>query len=86
MKAWDLLHCPAHTNHVIIGAGDGCIVVAVGARDKSVDNPDWGGYLVDETALRHNAGVQKETNDPDEAYAHLDRGKPTQYRDGWLPG
>jgi uncharacterized cupin superfamily protein len=86
MKAWDLLHCPAHTNHVIIGAGGGCIVLAVGARDKSVDNPDWGGYPVDETALRHNAGVQNETNDPDEAYAHLDRGKPTQYRDGWLPG
>src|SRR4029434_147838 len=71
MNAWDLLHCPAHTNHAIIGAGDGCVVVAGGARDKSVDNPDWGGYPVDETALRHNAGVKKETNDPDEAYAHL---------------
>ena len=70
---------------MIIGAGGGCIVLAVGARDKSVDNPDWGGYPVDETALRYNAGVQKETNDPDEAYAHLDRGKPTHYREGWLP-
>ncbi len=86
LKAWDLLHCPANTNHVLIGAGEGCVVLAVGARDKSVDNPDWGGYPVDETALRHKAGVDKETSDPEEAYAHLGDPKPTQYRDGWLPG
>ena len=84
MRAWDLLHCPAHTKHVIIGAGDGCVVLAVGARDKSVDNPDWGRYSVDETALKRNAGVEKETNDPDEAYARFEETKPTQYRDGWL--
>jgi hypothetical protein len=40
---------------------------------------------VDETALKHSAGVEKETNAPDQAYAHLERGKPTLYRDGWLP-
>src|SRR5262245_1165612 len=85
MMAWDLLHCPAHTKHVIIGAGDGCVVLAVGARDKSVDNPDSGGYSVDETALKRNAGVEKETNDPDEAYARFEETKPTRYRDGWLP-
>ena len=85
MRAWDLLHCPANTNHVLIGAGEGCVVLAVGARDKSVDNPDWGGYPVDETALKHKAGVEKETNDPDEAYARFADTKPTQYQDGWLP-
>jgi uncharacterized cupin superfamily protein len=86
MRAWDLLHCPAGTNHVIIGAGDApCVVVAVGARDKSVDSPDWGGYPVDETALRHGAGVEEETTVPEEAYAKFKRGEPTHYRDGWLP-
>ena len=85
MKAWDLLHCPAHTNHVIVGAGDGLRRARGRRSGQSVDNPDWGGYPVDETALRNDAGVEKETTDPDEAYAHLDRGKPTQYRDGWLP-
>ena len=86
MRPWDLLHCPAGTNHVIVGAGDGpCVVVAVGARDKSVDSPDWGGYPVDETALRHGAGVEKETSDADEAYARFKDGEPTRYRDGWLP-
>ena len=86
MRPWDLLHCPAGTNHVIVGAGDGpCVVVAVGARDKSVDSPDWGGYPVDETALRHGAGVEKETSDAEEAYARFKDGEPTRYRDGWLP-
>ena len=85
MKAWDFLHCPANTNHVLIGAGDGCVVVAVGARDKSVDNPEWGGYPVDETASKHNAGVERETTDPGEAYARFADTKPTPYRDGWLP-
>jgi uncharacterized cupin superfamily protein len=85
LGAWDLLHCPAGTNHVIIGAGDGCVVVAVGARDKSVDNPDWGGYPVDETAERHGVSVEQETSIPEEAYVQFKRGEPTQYRDGWLP-
>jgi uncharacterized cupin superfamily protein len=86
MRAWDLLHCPAGTNHVIVGAGDGpCVLVAIGARDRSVDTQDWGGYPVDETALRHGAGVEKETSDAEEAYARFKDGEPTRYRDGWLP-
>jgi uncharacterized cupin superfamily protein len=85
LRAWDFVHCPPNTNHVIIGAGDGpCVVVAVGARDKSVDNPDWGGYTVDEAALRHGAGVEQETNEPEQAYAGLTRRKPTRYRSDWL--
>jgi uncharacterized cupin superfamily protein len=86
MRAWDLLHCPAGTNHVIVGAGDGpCVLVAIGARDRSVDTQDWGGYPVDATALRHGAGVEKETSDAEEAYARFKDGEPTRYRDGWLP-
>jgi uncharacterized cupin superfamily protein len=83
MRAWDLLHCPAGTNHVLVGAGDGpCVIVAVGARDKSVGD-DWGGYPVDETALRHNAGVEEETTDAEVAYARFPDGERTRYRD-WL--
>jgi uncharacterized cupin superfamily protein len=86
MRPWDLLHCPAGTNHVIVGAGVGpCILIAVGARDESVDSPDWGGYPVDEAALRHGAGVEKETSDAEEAYARFKDGEPARYRDGWLP-
>ena len=77
---------PPGTKHVIVGAGDGpCVVLAVGARDRST-GPEWGGYTVDEAALRHGAGVEQETTDAKQAYARLTRRKPTRYRDGWLPG
>ena len=61
------------------------VVLAVGARDLSVDNPDWGGYTVDEVALRHDAGVQQETTKPEEAYSRFTKRQPTAYREGWLP-
>ena len=83
---WDFVHCPPNTNHVVIGAGDGpCVVLAVGARINSVDNPDWGGYPVDETALKHGAGVEQETTLPEEAYADVKpRREPTRYSSDWL--
>jgi len=86
LEQWDFVHCPPHTNHVIVGAGDGpCVVVAVGARVLSVDNPDWGGYPVDETALRHGAGVEQETTIPEEAYANVTpQRQPTRYQPDWL--
>jgi uncharacterized cupin superfamily protein len=86
LKQWDFVHCPPHTNHVIVGAGDApCVVVAVGARVLSVDNPDWGGYAVDETALRHGAGVEQETTIPEEAYANVKpQRQPTRYQSDWL--
>jgi uncharacterized cupin superfamily protein len=85
LRAWDFVHCPPDAKHVIVGAGEGpCVVVAVGARDKSVDNPHWGGYTVDEAALRHGAGVEEETTEPEQAYAGLTRRQPTRYRPEWL--
>ena len=86
LKAWDFVHCPAETKHTIIGAGDAlCAVLAVGARDRT-RGADWGGYTVDEAALRHGAGVEQETTKPEEAYARFPQREPTRYRDGWLPG
>jgi len=85
LRAWDFVHCPTETKHPIVGAGEGpCIVVAVGARQHQ-DGPDWGGYTVDETARRHGAGVEKETNEPKEAYAPFTRRQPARYREEWLP-
>ena len=84
LRQWDFIHCPAGTKHVVVGAGDGpCVVLAVGARDRST-GPDWGGYTVDEAALRHGAGVEQETTDQNEAYAHVEHRKPARYQDGWL--
>ena len=85
LRQWDFVHCPAGTKHVIVGAGDAsCLVLAAGARDRST-GPDWGGYSVDEAALRHGAGVELETSDPEEAYAQFPPRKPSRYREGWLP-
>ena len=89
LRAWDFVHCPPNTKHTIVGAGDGpCIVVAVGARQHQ-EGPDWGGYTVDEVALRHGVGSEEETHESDVAYAAV-RARyglltPTRYRDGWLP-
>ena len=85
LRQWDFVHCPAETKHVIVGAGDRpSLVLAVGARDRST-GPDWGGYTVDEAALRHGAGVEQETTDAKEAYARFARREPTRYGEGWLP-
>lgn len=86
LRQWDFVHCPAKAKHTILGAGDGpCVVLAVGARVLSVDNPDWGGYTVDEVALRHDAGVEEDTTDPKEAYSRFTKREPGPYREGWLP-
>ncbi len=82
---WDFVHCPAGTNHMIIGAGkEGCVVLAIGARTEQDDAP-WGAYTVEPIALAYGAGVDAETNDPEEAYARFPEPAPTRY-DGWLPG
>ena len=87
LRAWDFVHCPPNTKHVIVGAGSGpCVVIAVGARERSVGRPDWGGYTVDEVAKRHGVSVEEETTDPKVAYAPFPRRQPTAYRDGWLSG
>ena len=82
LKQWDLFHSPPGTDYVIVGAGDGpCAVLAVGNRP---DNEIV--YPASELAQRYGAGVEKETPDPQEAYAKYDRPTETKYRDGWLPG
>jgi len=84
LRQWDFLHCPPGTNHVIIGAGEAsCLVLAVGARDRS-RGPDWAAYTVDEAAQRHGAGVERATSSPDEAYARFPRSELTRYRERWL--
>jgi uncharacterized cupin superfamily protein len=71
LRQWDFVHCPPETKHTMLGAGDApCVIVAVGARDRST-GPDWG---------------ETETNDPKQAYSRVPHRKPTPYRDGWLPG
>jgi uncharacterized cupin superfamily protein len=85
LRQWDFVHCPAETKHTIVGAGDArCVVLAAGARAHP-GGPGWGGYTVEEAALRHDAGVEQETDDVDQAYSRFPEHELTRYRDGWLP-
>ena len=76
LKAWDFVHCPPGTDHILVGAGDGpCLVFMTGAREGW---PEKGiVYPRSEVALRHGAGVEEETTIPAEAYASRRR---------WTPG
>jgi uncharacterized cupin superfamily protein len=81
LRAWDFVHCPPKTKHVIIGAGCGpCLVIAIGGREH-----DLLGFTVDDVAKRYGASVEEETTDGGAAYAALPGREPTAYRDGWLP-
>jgi uncharacterized cupin superfamily protein len=85
LRRWDFVHCPPEASHVIVGAGDSqCLVLAMGARDRSV-GPDWGAYPVDATAAKHGASVDAATTEPNEAYAKVARRQPSRFREGWLP-
>jgi uncharacterized cupin superfamily protein len=85
LRQWDFVHCPAETEHIIIGAGEApCVVLAIGAREHQ-EGSDWGGYPVAEAALRRGVGVDRETSEAEEAYAGLPNREPTSCREGWLP-
>jgi uncharacterized cupin superfamily protein len=73
LKAWDFFHCPAGTEHVFVGAGDGpSVILMVGARSE--DEQLF--YPVSELAARYGASAAEETPDPREAYARFERPRP----------
>ena len=62
LKTWDFFHCPPGTEHIIVGAGkEPAVVLAVGARGRRRKGLV---YPVSEAALKHKAGVEKETTRP----------------------
>lgn len=73
MQAWDFFHCPAGTEHVIVGAGSGLsIVLSVGARHET----ETLRYPKSELAAKYDASAEEETPHPNEAYARFDRPQP----------
>jgi uncharacterized cupin superfamily protein len=73
LEAWDLAHCPPRTPHTIVATGDSpCLVLAVGARKEKGSAR----YPVDAAAVRHGAGVERETASPEEAYAGFGAPRP----------
>ena len=85
LRAWDFVHCPPNTKHVIVGSGSGpCLVIAVGARAHD-GQPGSLGFPADDVARRHGASVEQDTMDGGVAYASVPPRQPTAFRDGWLP-
>lgn len=65
LRQWDFVHCPAGTEHVFVGAGDGpSAVLMIGSRREEAVH-----YIVNEVAARYDASVTEPTDDPAQAYA-----------------
>jgi uncharacterized cupin superfamily protein len=82
LRAWDLFHSPAWTEHVLVGAGEGpCVIFAVGARTPgSIVR-----YPAAEFAQAHGAAVAETTDSPKEAYAPYPETIERPCREGDLP-
>lgn len=81
LRRWDFLHCPAGTEHVFVGAGDGpCAVLMIGSRRE-----DSAHYPVNEVAARHGASVSEPTDDPALAYADWRREPRRPVTGVWPP-
>jgi uncharacterized cupin superfamily protein len=75
LEACDFFHCPAGTEHVVVGAGDGpAIVLSVGVRPEQ----ERLRYPTSELAARYGASVEEETPDPEQAYARFERPEPAR--------
>jgi uncharacterized cupin superfamily protein len=86
LRQWDFVHCPPGTRHVIVGADEGCTVLAIGAREHIDENCHGGAYTVDEVARRYGTSVDEETTDATRDYARMfGETAPTRYREEWLP-
>jgi uncharacterized cupin superfamily protein len=83
LHQWDYFHCPADVAHAIVGSGDELsLVLAVGSRV----GPNVILYPRNETALKHRAGVERETPHPQDAYAPFMRPAPDiPFRGEFLP-
>ena len=79
LQQWDFLHCPAGTEHVFVGAGDGpCAVLMIGSRRL-----DEAHYPVNAAAAKYDASVDTATDDPAEAYADWRREPRRPARNPW---
>ncbi len=73
LRRWDLVHCPAGTPHIFVGAGDGpCALLMVGGRQPDRSPPR---YPVSKLAGRYGASVPQPAGSPPEAYGSI----------GWKP-
>ena len=62
LRTWDFVHCPPMTAHTFVATDDGpCVILATGNRRDDLERI----YPRSETALRHGAGSDVTTPDPE---------------------
>ena len=89
LRPWDFFHSPAGTEHIFVGAGDEpCVILMAGGRTAG---ERWEVlYPASELAARYGASAEKDTSDPDEAYADFEpsrRERPSYWdRLPWASG
>jgi uncharacterized cupin superfamily protein len=82
LSAWDFVHFPNWTEHVVVGIGTGpCAILMVGTRGAGRGLL----YPVSEVAQNHGAGVDKETDLPREAYSRFSQWRRAAVDDPGLP-
>lgn len=71
LRAWDFMHCPAGTEHIFVGAGEGpCVIFMAGARQ----HPGSAVYPPSEVARRH--GASSESESAEQPYAPFPQWRP----------
>jgi uncharacterized cupin superfamily protein len=78
LRAWDFVHCPPGTPHVVVAIEERCVLLQVGARPTRSLR-----YPVSDLARSHGVGVAEETSSVDTAYGA--RRRRTIEYGGWLP-
>jgi uncharacterized cupin superfamily protein len=70
LRPWDFFQCPAGTEHVFVGAGEGpCAILMAGERSDEERLL----YPASELAARYGASAEEDTPDPKKAYAPFER-------------
>lgn len=73
LRQWDFVHCPPWTAHAFVARGETpCVILMVGARRAAGPNEDIV-YPRSELALRHGAGVDRESSSPQRVLAREPR-------------
>jgi uncharacterized cupin superfamily protein len=62
LRPWDFVHCPPMSAHTFVATDDGpCVILATGNRRDDLERV----YPRSEVALRHGAGSEVTTTDPE---------------------
>jgi uncharacterized cupin superfamily protein len=62
LRTWDFVHCPPMTAHTFVATGPGpCVILATGNRRDDLERV----YPRSEVALRHDAGSEVDTEEPE---------------------